>query len=60
MNQFLKSSQIRITWVNELLGKIDDSLFKSFCEGSVITTQLYKDGTDVIPHHSKVVLTSNA
>ena len=59
MNQFLKSSQIRITWVNELLGKIDDSLFKSFCEGSVITTQLYKDGTDVIPHHSKVVLTSN-
>jgi len=59
MNQFLRSPQVRITWVNELQGKIDDSLFKSFCEGSVVTTQLYKDGTEVVPHHSKVVLTSN-
>ena len=59
MNQFLKSKQIRVTWVNELIGKIDDSLFKSFCEGSVCTTELYKDGSVNIPHHSKVILTSN-
>ena len=59
MNQFLKSKQIRVTWVNELVGKIDDSLFKSFCEGSVCTTELYKDGSINVVHHSKVVLTSN-
>ena len=33
--------------------------FKSFCEGSVCTTELYKDGSVNVPHHSKVVLTSN-
>ena len=35
MNEFLKVKDCRICWVNELSGKIDDSLFKSFCEGNV-------------------------
>ena len=59
MNEFLKAKDCRICWVNELSGKIDDSLFKSFCEGNVKTTSLYKDGMNDIEHLSKVILTSN-
>lgn len=58
-NEFLHSKQIRLCWVNELTGKIDDSLFKSFCEGSVHTCSLYKDGLNEIVHNAKVVLTAN-
>ena len=59
MNEFLKVKDCRICWVNELSGKIDDSLFKSFCEGNVNTVSLYKDGMNNIEHLSKVILTSN-
>ena len=59
MNEFLKLQDCRICWVNELSGKLDDSLFKSFCEGSVKTISLYKDGMNDITHMSKIVLTSN-
>ena len=58
-NEFIRSQQIRLCWVNELQGKIDDSLFKSFCEGSVHTISLYKDGLNEIMHNCKVVLTAN-
>ena len=59
LNEFLKLQNVRICWVNELSGKLDDSIFKSFCEGTVKTTSLYKDGFNDIEHLSKVILTSN-
>ena len=59
LNEFLKLSDIRIVWVNEVSSKIDDSLFKSFIEGYVKTISLYKDGFNDIEHNSKVILTSN-
>jgi len=59
LNEFLKLSNIRIVWVNEVSSKIDDSLFKSFIEGFVKTISLYKDGFNDIEHSSKIILTSN-
>lgn len=60
LNTFLKAQYIRITWINELKdSKMCDSLFKSFCEGKLQTTQLYKDGSDSFPHYSKCIITAN-
>ena len=42
-----------------IMGKIDDSLFKFFCEGTIKACSLYKNGFNDIQHISKVVLTSN-
>ncbi len=39
--------------------KIDDSLFKSFCDGQLETTQLYKDGQSSFRHYSIPIFTSN-
>jgi len=59
-NQFLKSRNVRISWVNELSSsRTDISLFKKFCEGQLQTVSLYKDGINSVVHNSKVVLTSN-
>ena len=34
--------------------KIDGSLFKSFCDSHLTTTELYKDGQKEFDHYSKV------
>ena len=61
LNEFLKYKTIRICWINELSSnKIDDNLFKSFCEGLVTTTSLYKDGFNTINHKAKVIMTANS
>jgi hypothetical protein len=60
LNTFANSPEIRIIWINEMKDtKMDDSLFKSFCEGELQTTQLYKDGTCNIKHYGKCIATSN-
>jgi len=59
-NEFLRSRNIRISWVNELSSsRTDISLFKKFCEGQLQTVSLYKDGINSVIHNSKVILTSN-
>lgn len=60
LNTFGCNPIIRIAWVNELSDKkIDDALFKTFCEGRVKTTKLYKEGNHDIDLHCKLILTSN-
>jgi hypothetical protein len=59
LNEFIRLTNVRVCWVNELSGKIDDSLFKSFCEGQIHTCRLYTDGMTSLTHLSKVILTSN-
>ena len=59
LNAFLQLPNVRISWINELCSKLDDSIFKKFCEGICQTTSLYKDGFNDIEHLSKVILTSN-
>jgi hypothetical protein len=60
LNSFSTDQQIRISWINELKGsRIDEALFKQFCEGSFQTTKLYMDGTQQINHYSKTICTSN-
>ena len=60
LNTFLASPCIRISWINEIKDtKIDDSLFKTFCDGKVQATQLYKDGTTTISLNSKAIISAN-
>ena len=59
LNEFIRLTNVRICWVNELNGKIDESLFKSFCEGQIHTCRLYTDGMTTLQHMSKIILTSN-
>lgn len=60
LNTYSSNPQIRISWINEMKDtKMDECLFKSFCEGKLQTTQLYKDGSQSIPHYSKCIITAN-
>ena len=59
MNSYRKENQILITWINELAGRINASLFKGTCEGSIKLTQLYSDGCDTVTHSSKIIGTLN-
>lgn len=60
LNQFMKSPNIRISWVNELKNSaVDTSFFKKFCEGAMQTTSLYKDGINDVRHNSVAVITAN-
>lgn len=60
LNQFIKSPNIRISWVNELKNSaVDTSFFKKFCEGAMQTTSLYKDGINDVRHNSVAVITAN-
>jgi hypothetical protein len=60
LNSFSKSPQVRISWVNEMNGKkIDDTLFKKYCEGELQTTKLYQENQHVVKHLSKCIITSN-
>lgn len=60
LNSFANNPQIRITWVNEIKDvKIDETLFKKFCEGKLQTTKLYEDESHDITHNSKSFITAN-
>ena len=60
LNEFAEKQFIRISWINELEDKrVDDSLFKEFCEGLLKTTRLYQDGQQNFKHFSKLIFTSN-
>ena len=60
LNTFNKSPHIRISWINEMKDtKIDDSLFKAFCDGKAQTTKLYEDGSNSIELKSKAIITAN-
>lgn len=60
LNQFIKSPNIRISWVNELKNSaVDTSFFKKFCEGAMQTTSLYKDGINDVRHNSIAIITAN-
>jgi hypothetical protein len=39
--------------------KMDDSLFKAFCDGKAQTTVLYQDGSNSIELKSKAIITAN-
>ena len=46
LNSYKEKLYLRITFINELSdSKMNDSLFKDFCDGNVQSTSLYKDGS---------------
>jgi hypothetical protein len=59
LNMLMHNPYIRIMWVNELKGKIDDSLFKQVCEGLVNTTTLFKEGQNTVEFNALLVNTMN-
>jgi len=60
LNQFDIKPTIRITWINEMTsGKMNDSMFKEFCEGRLQTSKLFKDVQFNIVHQSKLIFNSN-
>jgi len=60
LNSYCSDSQVRISWINEMDGKkIDDTLFKKFCEGELQTTKLFKENQHLVKHFSKCIITSN-
>ena len=60
MNTYADTPQILITVINEMKDqKINMSLFKTFIEGSVETTKLFKEGSHTINHNSALFLVSN-
>ena len=60
MSKYLAHPKILISWINELKdSKIDTSLFKTFVEGQILFTQLFKDGTVDMTLCSKIISTLN-
>jgi len=60
LNSLSQKPYTLICWVNEMVcQKINGPLFKSFVDGTVCTTQLYKDGQNEIEHKAKLFVTSN-
>jgi phage/plasmid-associated DNA primase len=59
LNMLMLNPFIRIMWVNELKGKIDDSLFKQICEGEIQTTSLFKEGMNTVKFNALLVSTMN-
>ena len=60
MNTFDTKPYIRIAWVNEFCeGRMNESLFKQFCEGELQTTKLFKDSKFKVTHMAKPVFTAN-
>jgi CRISPR/Cas system CMR-associated protein Cmr5 small subunit len=60
LNSFANNPQTRITWINEIKDvKIDETLFKKFCEGKLQTTKLYEEESHDIIHNSKAFITAN-
>ena len=60
LNEFKEKTYLRIAWINEMEDKkLDQSLFKSFCEGLLQSTSLYKDGLNNFKHFCKLIFTAN-
>lgn len=59
LNMLMYNPYIRIMWVNELKGRIDDSLFKQVCEGQVQTTTLFQEGQNIVKFNALLVNTMN-
>lgn len=60
-NSFLINNLIRIAWVNEMDDKkMDEQLFKSFCEGVLQTVSLFVDGINDFNHTAKLIGTMNS
>jgi hypothetical protein len=55
-----KSNPYLYTWINEMDSKSADiSVYKSFCDGVINTTKLYKEGSHNTKHYSLSLATSN-
>jgi len=60
LNSLMANPFVRICWINEMEDKkLDQSLFKRFCEGLITTVSLYKDGVNNFKHLAKLVFTAN-
>ena len=60
LSKYLQHPKILISWINEPKdSKIDTSLFKTFVEGNILFTQLFKDGTVDMTLVSKIISTLN-
>ena len=60
LNEFQQKAFLRYAWINEMEDKkIDQALFKSWCEGNMQSTTLYKDGLNNFKHFSKGIFTAN-
>ena len=60
MNTFADKPFVRIAWINELKDvRMNESLFKAFCEGILQTCKLFKEGDHEITHMAKPIITAN-
>jgi len=48
INMLMSNPFVRIYYINEMKGKIDDSKFKQLCEGKITTTTLFQEGLNTI------------
>ena len=60
LNSYKEKQYLRLTFINELSdSKMNDSLFKNFCDGNIQSTSLYKDGSNDFKHFTKCIFASN-
>lgn len=59
LNMFMYKKFVRIAFINELVGKINDSIFKQLAEGKIQTTTLFQEGMNDIILNSLMVFISN-
>jgi hypothetical protein len=59
LNMFMYKKFIRLCYINELAGKINDSVFKQLIEGKIQTTTLFQEGMNDIIHNAYMVFMSN-
>ena len=60
INTFSNKPYVRIAWINELKDvRLNESLFKTFCEGVIQTCKLYQEGSHSITHMAKPIITAN-
>jgi|LakMenE01Jun11ns_1017448.scaffolds.fasta_scaffold9920123_1 hypothetical protein len=61
LNSFAGNPQLRVTWINEPKDKrCDGDLLKTFCDGSLQTTKLFKENSHTVRHNSKAFFTMNS
>jgi hypothetical protein len=59
LNMFIYKKFVRIAFINELVGKINDSIFKQLAEGKIQTTTLFQEGMNDIILNALMVFISN-
>jgi hypothetical protein len=59
LNMFIYKKYVRIAFINELVGKINDSVFKQLAEGKIQTTTLFQEGMNDVILNSLMVFMSN-